>query len=103
MTKINLNKKDLASLVVGTVGGTSAGFAAYVAALVPIMMAEQGGTNKALIHIAKFGALVGGALIGSVAGERLMDITDDYMTDGITLGIKNVNIDKDGVTLEIEK
>lgn len=103
MTKINLNKKDLVSTTVGVIGGTSAGFAAYVAALVPIMMAEQGGTNKGLIGIAKFGALVGGALLGSVAGERLMDITDDYMTDGITLGIKKVNIDKDGVTLEIEK
>lgn len=103
MTKINLNKKDLVSITVGVIGGTSAGFAAYVAALIPIMMAEQGGTNKALIHIAKFGALVGGAVLGSIAGERLMDVTDDYMTDGITLGIKNVNIGKDGVALEIDK
>lgn len=103
MTKININKKDLVSLTVGTVGGTSAGFAAYVAALVPIMMAEQGGTNKGLIRIAKFGALVGGALLGSVAGERLIDMTYDLLEDGITMGIKKVNIDKNGVEFEIDK
>lgn len=103
MTKININKKDLASLVVGTVGGTSAGFAAYVAALVPIMMVEQGGTNKGLISIAKFGALVGCALVGRMACEQLMDMTDDILEDGITLGIKKVSIDRSGVELDIDK
>lgn len=103
MTKININKKDLTSLVVGTVGGTSTGFAAYVAALVPIMMAEQGGVNKAFIHIAKFGAAIGCVLVGRMACEQLMDMTDDILEDGITLGIKRVSVDRSGVELDIDE
>lgn len=103
MTKIKFNKKDVVSLAVGTIGGTSTGFAAYVAAMVPIMMAEQGGTNKGLISIAKLGALVGCALVGSVACERLMDMTDDLMENGITMGIKKVSISKDGVDFDVDE
>lgn len=103
MTKLNLNKKDLVSINIGTIGGVSAGFAAYVAALVPITMAEASGMNKGLIRIAKFGALVGGVLLSSVAGERLMDMTDDILEDGITLGIKKISIDENGVEFDIDK
>lgn len=103
MTKINLNKKDLVSIAVGAIGGTSTAFAAYVTATLPIMIAEQGGTNKGLINIAKFGALVGSVAVGDIAGERLYDMINDRMENGITLGIKKVNIDKNGVELEIGK
>lgn len=103
MTKVNISKKDMVSLAVSAVGGASAGFAAYVAALVPIMMAEAGGTNKGLIRIAKFGALVGGALLGRVASEQSMDLTDDVMENGISMGIKKVTFSKDGAELDIDK
>lgn len=103
MTKINMDKKDMVSFAVSTVGGASAGFAAYMAALVPIMMAETGGTNKGLIQIARLGAWIGGALVGCAAGERLMEITDELLENGITLGIKKVAISKDGVEFDIDE
>lgn len=71
--------------------------------MIPIMIAEQGGTNKGLINIAKFGALVGSVAVGDIAGKRLYDMINDRMENGITLGIKKVNIDKNGVELEIDK
>lgn len=103
MTRINLNKKDLASIAVGVIGAASTGFAAYMATMIPIMIAERGGTNKGLINIAKFGAIVGSFVVANIASERLMDIADDLMEDGIIVSIKKVNIDKNGVELESDK